>query len=169
MSEEQVAVVDETGAVVGAAPRSVMRRDNLRHLVVCVLLRDPGGRVYVHRRTDSKDVFPGLHDCFAAGCVLAGEDPRAAAERELAEELGVFGVPLEPLTSGWYVDSATRHLWHAWAATYDGPVTHQPEEIAWGGWMTVAELRDLLADPTRPFVPDGRALVEQLLAEGLLT
>lgn len=168
MTEERVAVVDEMGTVVGAVPRSVMRRDNLPHLVVCVLLRDGGGRVYVHRRTDSKDVFPGMHDSFAAGCVLAGEEPQAAAERELAEELGVVGVRLEPLHRGWYVDAATRHLCHVWTATYDGPVTHQPEEVAWGGWMTVGELRERLADPSWPFVPDGRALVEELLADGRL-
>ena len=51
-----------------------MRRDNLPHLVVAVLVRDPAGRIYVHRRTDTKDVFPGMHDCFAAGCVQAGEE-----------------------------------------------------------------------------------------------
>ena len=69
--EEQVAIVDEPGRVVGSAPRSVMRRDNLPHVVVAVLVRDPAGRVYVHRRTDTKDVFPGMHDCFAAGCLQA--------------------------------------------------------------------------------------------------
>jgi isopentenyldiphosphate isomerase len=168
VTEEQVAVVDDAGVVVGAVPRSVMRRDNLPHLVVAVLLRDPRGRVYVHRRTDCKDVFPGMHDCFAAGCVLAGEDPEAAAQRELAEELGVAGVRLEPLFSGWYADDATRHLCHVWTATYDGQVTHQPEEVAWGGWMTVDELRAHLADPSWPFVPDGRELVRRLLSDGRL-
>ena len=81
-TDEQVAIVDSTGRVVGSAPRSTMRRDNLRHVVVAVLVRDPGGRVYVHRRTDTKDVFPGMHDCFAAGCMRYGEDPAAAAARE---------------------------------------------------------------------------------------
>ena len=52
-AEELVAIVDADGDVVGSAPRSVMRRDNLPHLVVAVLVRDPAGRVYVHRRTDS--------------------------------------------------------------------------------------------------------------------
>lgn len=168
MAEEQVALVDETGAVVGAASRSAMRAANLAHLVVCVLLRDGAGRVYVHRRTDTKDVFPGAHDAFAAGCMLAGEEPLQAAERELAEELGVTGVRLEPLFTEWYADEVMHHLCHVWTATYDGPVTHQPEEVAWGTWMTVAELRAHLADPAWPFVPDGRALVERLLDEGLL-
>ena len=165
VTEEQVAIVDDTGTVVGSAPRSVMRRDNLPHVVVAVLLRDSAGRVYVHRRTDTKDVFPGMHDCFAAGCMLFGEEPREAAARELAEELGVRGVPLQPLVVQWYDDSATRHLCHAFTATYDGPVTHQTEEIAWGGWMTPGELRERLDDPTWPFVPDGRVLVDRLFTQ----
>ena len=168
---EQVALVDDTGAVVGSAPRSVMRRDNLPHVVVAVLVRDPAGRVYVHRRTETKDVFPGLHDAFVAGCLLSGEEPLAAAARELAEELGITGVRLHPLLSEWYADASTRHLCHVWTTTYDGPVTHQVEEIAWGAWITVEDLRTHLADPTgplTPFVPDGRALLERLLAVGHL-
>jgi isopentenyldiphosphate isomerase len=163
--EEQVAIIDGTGQVVGSAPRSVMRRDNLPHLVVAVLVRDPSGRVYVHRRTDTKDVFPGMHDCFAAGCVQAGEDPAEAAQREVAEELGVVGVPLTPLATQRYDDAHTRHVCHAFTVTWAGPVSHQAEEVAWGGWLTVDELRTRLADPNWPFVPDGRALVERWLAE----
>jgi isopentenyldiphosphate isomerase len=161
--EEQVAIIDDSGAVVGSAPRSVMRRDNLRHLVVAVLVRDSRGRIYVHRRTETKDVFPGLHDCFAAGCLQAGEEVEEAARREVAEELGVVGAPLSPLFVMRYDDDATRHLCHAFVATYDGPITHQADEVAWGAWMTPDELRAHLADPTWPFVPDGRVLIERLL------
>ena len=167
-AEELVSIVDEDGAVIGSAPRSVMRRDNLRHLVVAVLVRNPAGRIYVHRRADIKDVFPGLHDCFVAGCVAAGESPDVAALRELGEELGVTGVPLEPLGTVRYDDAATRQVTFCYTTTYDGPVTHQVEEISWGTWMTPAELAARLADPDWPFVPDGRALVQQLLADGRL-
>ena len=164
-ADEQVAIVDSTGRVVGSAPRSTMRRDNLRHVVVAVLVRDPAGRVYVHRRTDTKDLFPGMHDCFAAGCLQAGEDVQEAARREVAEELGVVGVPLTPLMIMRYADDATRHLCHAFVASYDGPITHQADEVAWGAWMTPDELRAQLADPSWPFVPDGRALIEPWLAD----
>ena len=158
-AEERVVVVDEAGVVVGDAPRSVMRHDNLPHLVVAVVVRDPTGRIYVHRRTDSKDVFPGLHDAMVAGTVVVGETLEDAARRELAEELGITGVPLVPLFSAWYSDSSTRHLSHVWTVTWDGPVRHQPEEIAWGRWFTEAELEERLSDPEWPFVPDGRELL----------
>lgn len=163
-----MALVDRDGRVVGAAPRSQMRQQNLAHLVVAVLVRDQAGRVYVHRRTEDKDVFPGMHDCFAAGCVRAGEEPYDAACREVAEELGVTGAALQPLGSGWYEDAATRHVWHAYVVDWAGSVTHQPEEVAWGDWMTVDQLAAALADPGWPFVPDGRAIVEELVATGRL-
>jgi hypothetical protein len=40
---------------------------------------------------------------------------------------------------------------------------HQPEEVAWGGWVTLPELRAVLADPRRPFAPDGRMGIERWL------
>lgn len=155
-----VAVVDESGVVVGAEPRSVVRRDNLRHRATGVLVRNARGDIYVHRRTDTKDVFPGAHDCWAGGVLLAGEDPLLGAERELAEELGVVGVPLVPLAVVPYEDDVTRHVGHLYEIRAEGPFRHQPEEIAWGGWMSPDDLRTRLVDPAWPFVPDGRAFLE---------
>jgi 8-oxo-dGTP pyrophosphatase MutT (NUDIX family) len=164
--EEQVAIINTAGVVVAGAPRSRMRAENLPHLVVAILVRDSAGRIYVHRRTDTKDVFPGAHDCWVAGCVTYGESPLVAAGRELAEELGITGVELQPLFGEWYADASTRHLAHCWTVTWNGPVVHQPEEVAWGAWMTPAELSAHLADPDWPFVPDGRALYERWLVQG---
>jgi len=170
--EELVALYapdDDAGRVVGRAPRSRMRSENLPHAATAVLLVDDEGRVYVHRRTDTKDVFPGLWDCWAGGVVAAGEDPDDAATRELDEELGVRVPRLEPLFRHWYRDDRTHYLacyyrarWRGAAAS--GPVVHQPEEVAEGRWMTLDEVRELLADPARPFVPDGRVGIERYLA-----
>jgi 8-oxo-dGTP pyrophosphatase MutT (NUDIX family) len=163
--EELVAVYDADGALVGSAPRSVMRAQGLWHATTAVLLRSTeGDRVYVHRRTADKDVFAGMHDCWAGGVVAAGEVPADAAARELAEELGVAGVPLRPLFRLRYDVPPVRCHVHAYEARWDGPVVHQPEEIADGGWMGLGELRDRLADPDWPFVPDGRRCVEEWFA-----
>ena len=165
MEEEQVALVDASGRVTGSAPRSVVRRDNLPHLVVAVLVRDSAGRIYVHRRSGTKDVFPDLHDCFVAGCMAAGELPSVAAARELQEELGISGSWVRPMFTQWYADESTRHLCHVFTTTYDGPIVHQESEIAWGAWLTVEDLRARLSDPYWPMVPDGRALITEWLAE----
>ena len=165
MEEEQVAVVDASGRVTGSEPRSVIRCENLAHLVVAILVRDSAGRVYVHRRSGTKDVFPDLHDCFVAGCVAAGELPAAAAARELQEELGITGTWVRPIFTQWYGDESTRHLCHVFTTTYDGPIIQQESEIAWGAWLTIEELRTRLADPYWPMVPDGRALITEWLAD----
>lgn len=168
LTAELVAVYDEAGAVTGVATRGEVYARSLWHGVGGVLLRGgDGGRVYVHRRTATKLVMPGLHDCWAGGVVGPGEDPATTAARELAEELGVSGVPLVELFSMTYDEGEgglRSHLW-AFEARWDGPVRHQPEEVADGGWMPVAELRARLADRTWPFVPDGRMLVERWFAE----
>jgi 8-oxo-dGTP pyrophosphatase MutT (NUDIX family) len=170
---EVVAVYDAAGAVVGAAPRGEVYARSLWHGVGGVLLRGgpDGERVYVHRRTDTKLVMPGLHDCWAGGVVDAGETPEQTAARELAEELGVTGVALHRLFpdvgSVVYDEGAgglRSHLF-AFEAFWDGPVRHQPGEVADGGWMALSELRARLADPAWPFVPDGRLLVTRWFAE----
>lgn len=164
---ETVAVYDAGGAVVGAARRGEVYARSLWHGVGGVLLRGGGDRVYVHRRSPGKLVWPGLHDCWAGGVVAPGEDPAATAARELAEELGVTGVPLAPLFTLVYDEGPgglRSHLF-AFEAFWDGPVRHQPEEVADGGWMPVAELAARLADPSWPFVPDGRRLVERWFAD----
>jgi 8-oxo-dGTP pyrophosphatase MutT (NUDIX family) len=165
--DEMVALVDESGITVAVAPRAEVRRDNLRHAATAVLVRHPDGRIYVHRRTDTKDWAPGCWDAAAGGVLQAGEDPAGSATRELAEELGITGAVLVPLGTHLYEDDTTRCFEHAFEVTWDKPVTHQRSEVAEGGWMTLADLAALLADPARPFVPDTRQLLSRLAAAGV--
>jgi isopentenyldiphosphate isomerase len=167
VAEEQVALVDADGRVVGSAPRSVVRRDNLRHAATAVLVRDPQGRIYLHRRSDTKDWAPGHWDAAAGGVISAGEEPGASALRELAEELGVTGVELTGLGLNRYDDTTVRCVEHAYEVVWDGPVRHQPEEVAEGRWVTMTELAALLADPAVAFVPDTRQLLLRLADDGI--
>jgi len=162
-AEELVALydpADPAGRVVGAAIRSQVRRENLPHAATSVFLRRPGGELFVHRRSAGKDLWPGYHDCASGGVVLAGEDPDVAAVRELGEELGVTGVALRSLLRTWYRDRHTWYLAHVYEAFWDGPVAFADGEVAEGWWEPEGRLRARLADPSWPFVPDTRALLE---------
>ena len=172
-AEEEVALYDPddpAGRVTGHAPRSRMRAENLPHAATSVAVRDSAGRIYVHRRTDTKDVFPGAHDVWAGGVVAAGEEPVHAAVRELAEELGLTGMVLRPLFTEWYQDEQTTYLAHVYDTVYDevrdGPIRHQPSEVAAGWWMALDELQERLADSSWPFVPDGRFCFELYVGRG---
>lgn len=165
--DEQVALYDDDGRVTGSVPRSAMRSRNLRHAASSVVVRDPAGRVYLHRRTTTKDVYPGLLDFAAGGVVLAGEDPDDGAVREVEEELGVHGVPLEKLGTVDYADEATRYRAFRYAVTWDGPVRWQPEEVSWGSWVDLAELVRLLDEEPATVVPDSIAVWAATLREWL--
>ncbi|ATE53820.1 NUDIX hydrolase [Actinosynnema pretiosum] len=163
---ELVALVDPDGAVVGRATRERVRAEGLWHsCAAIVVLSGDGERVYVHRRTDTKDVYPGLHDPTCGGVIADGESPEECARRELREELGV-SAPVEFLFRAPFEDGSIRYVAHVYLARSDGPFTHQPEEVAWGGWVPLARVRELVADPEWAVVPDGRALVRRWFASG---
>jgi 8-oxo-dGTP pyrophosphatase MutT (NUDIX family) len=142
-----------------------MRRQNLRHAASSVVVRDPQGRIYLHRRTESKDVYPGLLDFAAGGVVQAGEDPLVGAVREAEEELGVTGVPLEPFGVTAYADDATRYVAFRFVATFDGPIRWQPEEVAWGEWVMVDELVRRLDEEPDTIVPDSSSVWGDIVRE----
>ena len=168
MIDELVTVYDADGNETGVAPRSRVYAEGLWHGSAGVLVRSTDdSRLYVHRRTTTKAVFAGMHDCLAGGVIDPGERPLQTATRELAEELGITDIPLTSLASvawdGQWAGKPMRCHLFAFEAHHDGPVSHQPEEIADGWWWTDEELARRLADPDWPFVPDTRVLIPQLL------
>lgn len=167
MAEEVVALVDPSGNVVGSAPRSVVRRENLLHAGTGVLVRNSAGDLYLHRRSDRKDWAPGHHDCCAGGVLQYGEQPLISARRELAEELGITGAELQPLLTSLYEDRTTRCYEHVYQVVWDGAIQHADEEVVWGEWVRLSRLDTLLATPGWPFVPDTRHLLTRLAREAV--
>ena len=92
-------------------PRGEVYARGLRHRCVFVFVRDAEDRIFVHRRTAGKLVFPSLYDMFVGGVVGAGEEYDDAALREAEEELGVTGLPRpEPLFSSCTRTATAAHL-----------------------------------------------------------
>ncbi len=137
--EEMVDWIDEEDRVLASLPRPEVRRRNLLHRVTGTLVFHPDGRVFVHQRTATKDVYPGLHDVMVGGTVTTGEGFAENACREVAEELGVTGVPLYALFGHRYRDAHSNSLIRVFACEYGGPLTFQPDEVAGGAWTEQAE------------------------------
>ncbi len=163
-AEELVDLIDEQDRVIGWARRRRVRALNLLHRGVGIVCRNSAGAVYVHRRTRTKDVFPGVYDMFVGGVVGSGESPDAAAAREIAEELGIVGPRPERIGQYLYLGPLNRSLVTLFRVTYDGEIRHQEEEIDWGTWMRDEELDTLIAE--QPFVPDGLEIWNHLRAIG---
>jgi isopentenyldiphosphate isomerase len=158
---ELVDVVDADDRVVGRATRAAMRRDNLLHRAVYIVVFNSRGELFVHRRTDSKDVYPGLWDVTIGGVVAAGEDYLTAARREIGEEIGVVARALERFASLRYEDPHTRLLGAAFVAEHDGPLRLQADEIAYGAFVPLAEAERIAA--CEPCCPDGAAVLRLYL------
>ncbi|MFE9041994.1 NUDIX hydrolase [Streptomyces sp. NPDC012421] len=168
--DEVLDVVDEQDRVIGQAPRGEVYARGLIHRCTFIRVRDAEGRIFVHRRTPSKLVFPSLYDLFVGGVVGAGESYDDAALREAEEELGVSGLPRPDFLFRFLYDSGgVAGKW--WSAVYevrcDLPVRPQPEEVAWHAFLTEDELRARLpgAAGAWEWVPDGLAAYERLTAD----
>lgn len=162
-AEEVLDIVDERDRVIGRATRAEVYASGLRHRCVFVLATDARGRIFVHRRTATKLVFPSLYDMFVGGVVGAGEEYDDAALREAQEELGTAALPRpEPLFRFLYENDGQS--W--WSAVYqvrcEGPVNPQAEEVAWHSFLTEEELEQRLDQ--WDWVPDGSFAYERLKA-----
>ena len=162
-ADEILDIVDENDEVTGQAPRGEAYARGLRHRCVFVLARDAEDRVFVHRRTPTKLVFPSLHDMFVGGVVGTGESYDEAALREAEEELGVSGLP-SPVPLFKFLYENGRQTW--WSYVYEVrcelPVRPQAEEVAWHAFVSEEELERRLTE--WEWVPDGLAAYERLRA-----
>jgi len=142
--QERVDWVDEDGRPIATVTRAEMRRRNLLHRVTATFVFHPDGRLFVQQRTATKDAYPGLFDMVVGGTVVSGETYEENACREIAEELGVRGVPVYHLFAHRFRDATTNSLIRVYACEYDGPVVFQPEEVADGFWAGLERVEALL-------------------------
>jgi isopentenyldiphosphate isomerase len=164
ISPEIVQIVDENNVEIGAISRRLMREQNLIHRASYVLVFNGRDELFVQQRTLSKDIYPGYHDIAAGGVVVAGESYEEAAERELAEELGIRDAPLLPCFDHYYEDERNRVWGRVFRCRHEGPITLQPEEVAGGRFMTLDQIMAL--SQLEPFTPDGIEILKRLRGNG---
>jgi len=160
-SDELVDLVDGRNEVTGWTTRREVRTKNLLHRGVGILCCNSRGEIYVHRRTTSKDVFPGMYDMFVGGVVGKGETYLDAARREIREELGIIGPEPRSLFLHLYEGPLNRSWVAVYEVEWDGPIVHQVAEVEWGAFLTRDSLMAKLGE--WEFVPDGLEIFQRFL------
>jgi isopentenyldiphosphate isomerase len=141
VSQELLDVVDADDRVIDVMPRGEIHRLGLMHRSVHILVFNSANEFFIQKRSMSKDSNPGLWDSSAAGHVESGEDYRGCAQRELGEELGIFG-PRSLASLFRLPASPTTGMEHCtvYRCVHDGPLTLQADEIEEGAWLATSEM-----------------------------
>ncbi len=156
--DELVDVVDEDDRVIDTVTRRELRAANLLHRCTYVIVCNSKDEVFVHKRTDTKDVYPGMYDVAAGGVNAAGESYEGCAARELEEELGVKAAPTFRFLHRY--EGPSGRVWGAaFDVVWDGPIRHQRSEVRWGAFLPFDEVDRLIE--REPFCPDGLEVFER--------
>ena len=139
-----------------------MRQHRLIHRAAYILVFNEADCLFIQKRTMTKDIYPGYWDLAAGGVVLADESYEDAAERELAEELGVTTCPLQHLFDQYFEDSSNRVWGRVFSCINSGPFILQKEEIEHGHFIPLSDIAAL--HKREPFTPDSLPLLERVQA-----
>ena len=150
--EETFPVVDDSDRVLGAAPRSKVHGDNLRHRAVHILVFNGNGEVFLQKRSRWKDRNPCVWDSSAAGHVMAGEGDDDAAHRELTEELGIEA-PLERVTKLPASERTGQEFIWLYSARYNGQMSLNRQEIETGRYFQPVIVTGWIAARPGDFAP----------------
>ncbi|MHB1128748.1 MAG: NUDIX domain-containing protein [Ilumatobacteraceae bacterium] len=154
---EQIQHISPDGVVLGLVSRVRMRAENLCHRAVFVVVLSGDGCLLVHRRSESKDLWPGWWDIAVGGVVIGDELYEVAALRELDEEVGLREVELEYMCDGEYHDHSVHLLGRCYRARSNGPFIYRDGEVEETRLVTPRQFAQMATE--NQFVPDSMALI----------
>ncbi len=139
--EEWFPLVDEKGSVVGKATRKECHSGSmLLHPVVHLHIFDNEGRLFLQRRSMSKDIQPGKWDTAVGGHVDYGETIEVALLREVREELGIADFTPTLNFVYCFISSVERELVYSYRTIYQGAMTIDPVEIDEGRYWNIEDI-----------------------------
>jgi isopentenyldiphosphate isomerase len=142
-------LVDRNGTPNGEASRQECHGNpRLIHLVVHLHLFDPDGRLYLQKRSTSKDTNPGLWDTSVGGHVGAGEKVMDALVREAREELDIDAAGASFLYSYLNESDFESEFAECFMLVSSQPVRPDPVEIDDGQHFTIDEVQALIGAGT---------------------
>lgn len=139
--EEQLPIVDETGKVLGRAPRSVCHNGSKPlHPVVHLHVFNAKGALYLQKRPMNKLVQPGKWDTSVGGHIAFGEDLETSLRREAWEEIGLQQFSAKLLKTYVWESEIERELVYVFTTTdYKGIRLHT-DEVQEGQFWTPKQI-----------------------------
>ena len=137
---------DRYGFFKGRETREVIHNNGAWHRGVHVWVFSTGGKIFLKKRAEGKDTFPG-HWEDVGEHLKPGEGYEAGAKRGLEEELGIKSVVLEKMAS----DKMTfpennSELIELWKCVYNGRIRENRGESTGGKFFSVGEIREMIKE-----------------------
>jgi isopentenyl-diphosphate delta-isomerase type 1 len=152
---ETLDIVDEKDEVIGTASREECHKEKLRHRGVQVFVMDEEGDLFIQKRSNNKDIFPGLSEGGITGHVQSGETYAQAATRELKEELGINikEQDLREMFDFKMLFENEHELVKAFLLEYDGQIKIDNNEVVSGKFYSIDEIRQMIKENEKEFTP----------------
>lgn len=144
LADEYLWAIDSRGRVIGKRSRVECHKRGTIHRTVHVIVLDTKRRVFVKRRSQSKDVFPGQWEASVGGHVKYGDNGKETAARELEEELGIVE-PLRYLGRSAYRGKEEKENITFFYVVTDKKPRLNRLEAARGEYLTIHELEKCLS------------------------
>ncbi len=145
IKDEWLDVVDENNQIIGQRKRGDIHDKGLRHRAVHILIYNQQGDLFLQKRSENKDEYPGFWDSSAAGHVDAGESYDECIIREVEEELGIV---LEEIPEKLFLLKASpdtgMEFCQVYKTIHEGSFDLNEEEIEEGRWFSEIEIEKWL-------------------------
>jgi 16S rRNA (adenine1518-N6/adenine1519-N6)-dimethyltransferase len=155
---KNIIYVDNTDNPIGSGSIENAVEKGIIHRISRVFVFNAQGELLIQKRQVGMKAFPGRWDQSAGGHVDDGESYLAAAQRELAEELGIKGIPLKEMTQ-FYTEEiigekTLKRFNTLYTGNYTGEISLNKSEVSEIQWILPQDLNDWIENSPQDFA-DG--------------
>jgi isopentenyldiphosphate isomerase len=152
-----IQIVNKNDEPIGESDMKEAHEKGLIHRIVFIGVQDPDGNLLLQRRSKEVLIHPDTWDISAAGHVDAGESYEDAAKRELEEEIGLAGFPLEEISRFYKEIEINGRRAKRFCCSYRVVVPKgvdlkpNPEEVAGLKWFSIDEVEKAMKENPNDF------------------
>jgi len=147
-------IVDERDRVISKMTRKNCHSNpHFIHRTVHVFVFNSKKQLFVQKRGENKDMYPGFFGSSATGHVEAGDNYSNTAFRETKEELGFEPEMLTPMFKILIRNEEQSEFITVFFCFHKGQITANPAEMVGGEFMDVEEVKNQIDEKKDEFTP----------------
>lgn len=152
----KIIIVDKNDQIIGAeeiAP--AIKRGLIRRGIRVLILNDD--KVLLQKRSSTAPLFPDVWETTASGHVDEGETYEKAANRELAEEVGIKDIPLQSVAHYYreetYKGCLLKSFETIFISHYKGSFAIDKHEVSEAKWFSTTAMEKMMQKEPKEFTP----------------